>query len=590
MTQIQRMQALLALAALSAAATAVLAFWPTMLGHGLGVEAPFPMLALVAAVSAAGAALALQKWRVDLRAFARRARKVHEGSTVSGEDMPLEELHSLAEALAKLGGRLQRSHDAQSQQLEHLRRLAHTDSLTGLAHRRHFLSRLAPEINAGDGPGAAGLLLVRVPELQALNRRIGHVACDDVLRSLAQALDAYSARVPGCFAGRLNGTDFALWLPAGGVAHDTAQAVLASQGKLLTALDSQARLVAAAVELIRPLTPGQALAVADEALARAEAQPGFGLVPALAGAAQAACARGEADWRRGIDQALTAGRVSLGSFAVCDAAGMLLHLDCPLRLRFEPDGPAEPAARWLALALRSRLTPRVDEQAVSLALEAIEVDGVGRCVNVAADSLLSMAFLAAMRRLQSAHAQAWTRLWIDLPARLVDEGDLGWVEIIRPWRAAGAKVGLEHAGDRLTALPSAADQALDYVRIDGRYVAGIAEDEQASRYAQAIVTWARALGLSVFAESVARPSDLAALWQFGFDGATGPALAANSLAPTAAAVLAISAAAVAAARDETRHDSADDVAAAGVGDPGDTTRQSFETTVRDPGDQPMSAM
>jgi hypothetical protein len=34
----------------------------------------------------------------------------------------------------------------------------------------------------------------------------------------------------------------------------------------------------------------------------------------------------------------------------------VLHLECPLRLQLDPDGPFEPAARWLPLAVRSRLT------------------------------------------------------------------------------------------------------------------------------------------------------------------------------------------------------------------------------------------
>ena len=59
----------------------------------------------------------------------------------------------------------------------------------------------------------------------------------------------------------------------------------------------------------------------------------------------------------------------------------------PLRLQLEEQGAFEPAARWLPLAVRSRLTVDVDERALALALAEAGSDGQARCVNLSPASL-----------------------------------------------------------------------------------------------------------------------------------------------------------------------------------------------------------
>lgn len=451
---------------------------------------------------------------------------LREGRLAEVAEPAIAELRPLARSTNRLVERLRQTFDVQAGQLDALRREAHADPLTGLAHRRHFLSRLEPELAAGGGPAHGGLLLLRLPDLEAMNRRIGHVTCDAALQAIGETLRTYEARVDGCFAGRLNGSDFALWLPAGNLVADTAQATMAALKPLLQPVDPASRLVAAAIHVHRPTTGSVALAAADEALARAELRPGYGVEVADAGA-QVSGAIGEGDWQRGIEAALAGGRVALGRFAVRDAAGALLHLDCPLRVQLVPDGAMEPATRWLALAVRSRLTALVDERAVGLALGAIAADGVPRCVNLAQASLRSVGFVTAMSRLLERHAAQAGSLWLDLPETVLARPGGEWRDVVQPWRAAGVRVGLEHAGEQAAALGQLGGPSLDYLRVDARFVAGAGTEGDARRYLQGLVALARGMGLRVFAEGVRDGADLAALWPLGFDGATGPAVAEN---------------------------------------------------------------
>ena len=437
-------------------------------------------------------------------------------------------LQPLSNGLHQLLARQDALFQAQTTQLEALRQLAHSDGLTGLPNRRHFMATL-DALLAGEGaPAELGLLLIRVCDLQGMNQRIGHAAADHVLQALALSLKTYTDRIERCSAGRLNGADFALLLPVGGMAAETAQALVQALRGPITGIDPGAKVAAGGVELRSPLSGTQALALADAALAQAEAN-GSAMLRAPVGGperAEPALPNGETSWQRHIARALVQGRVALGAFAVRTADGRQLHLDCPLRVQLLPDGPLEPASRWLSLATSSRLCAAADEKALALALDAIARDGVARCVNIAAQSVASAEFVTAITRRLQAEPSLACRLWIDLPEALALERPVLVRELSRRWRPLGVLLGLEHAGEGLTRIPQLIDLGLDCVRIDGRFVNGIAgpDAEPARRYLQGLVTLVQTVGLQVTAEGVRSTDDLAVLWGMGFDAATGPAL------------------------------------------------------------------
>jgi diguanylate cyclase (GGDEF)-like protein len=464
---------------------------------------------------------------------AAHARDAAGGAIDAGIDTaPLPpELQPLADGIQALVARQQALYTVQAEQLEALRRQAHSDPLTGLANRRHFMAMLDALLGSGETPAEAGLLLLRLRDLQGLNRRVGHAAADRALLAVAESLQAYPDRISRCVAGRLNGADFALLLPVGGMAQETSTALIQAVRLPLLAIDPQTRLFAGAVELDRPMTAQQALALADAALARAEAGlnpppsvPTADLPPLDAGLPQ-----GESSWQRRISRALAQGRVALAAYPVRTPDGRQLHLDCPLRVQLQAGGPMEPASRWLSLATRSRLCAEVDEKAVALALAAIAQDGQARCINVAAQSVGSVEFVAAVARRLEQAPEAACRLWIDLPEALALERPLLVREVSRRWRPLGAMLGLEHAGEGLARIPRLIDLGLDCVRIDSRFVHGISADgaADARRHLQGLVRLVQAVGLQVTAEGVRHAGDLDALWRLGFDAATGPALVAE---------------------------------------------------------------
>ncbi len=443
------------------------------------------------------------------------------------------ELQALSDGLNRLLTRQQALFDAQSGQLESLREQAHSDVLTGLPNRRHFMATLDALLSGDGAPAEFGLVLLRLRDLQGMNQRIGHGATDHVLQALGQTLQSYPQRIDRCCVGRLNGADFALLLPVGGMAAETASSLVQALRLPLAGIDPAASVAAGAVELMSPLSAAQALALADIALSRAEIDIGFSVSgkDVAGGAAESPSQPGHESWQRLIGRALIQGRVALADFPVHAADGRQLHLDCPLRVQLSPGGPLEPASRWLAQATRSHLCAAVDEKALALALQSIERDGVARCVNVAAQSACASEFVTAVSRRLEAAPQAACRLWIDLPESLALERPMLVRELSRRWRPLGVMLGLEHAGEGLARIPRLIDLGLDCVRIDARFVNDLTgpDADGARRYLRGLVLLVQSVGLQVCAEGVRSAADLDLLWAMGFDAATGPALSAQAV-------------------------------------------------------------
>ncbi len=488
-------------------------------------------LAVVALLAALLAHLVVARIRRPLDRAVEQARALVDGEFVRVPEPRVPELKRLTQAMNTMVARLQLTFQAQMEHIESLRRQAHSDALTGLSNRTHFMEQLAVALQREDGQAEGGLVLLRITDLAELNRTLGRAATDRLIVAVAHALQTYHQRVPGCRIGRLNGSDFALCLPVGGVALETAEAVSHALRAMLPAYGPGIGVALGAVEMQHERQVAQVMAAADHALARAESRGAFSVE--LAGEttpgvnATRRAAMGETAWRQRISGALGAQGARLIAFPVLDAANRLIHLECPLRLQLEDDGPFEPAARWLPLALRSRLTAEVDARALELALTDATRDGQPRCVNLAPASLTDSGFAARLRALLWAQPQAARLISLEVAeGAAVDHFPL-LQELSRQLRPTGVRLGLEHAGERLGSIPRLFEAGLHYVKLDAAVVRGAGSDEQRASFVRGTVTLLHGLSLQVYAEGVIDEADAARLWDCGVDGQTGPLISAR---------------------------------------------------------------
>lgn len=93
-----------------------------------------------------------------------------------------------------------------------LDRQAHTDALTGLANRRHFMKTLARELERSERYGhRLSVVVLDLDRFKSVNDSYGHPAGDEVLRSAARALESVCREVD--LPARTGGEEMALLLP-----------------------------------------------------------------------------------------------------------------------------------------------------------------------------------------------------------------------------------------------------------------------------------------------------------------------------------------------------------------------------------------
>jgi diguanylate cyclase (GGDEF)-like protein len=480
------------------------------------------MLTLLALAAGVLATWALRAWLQPLQATVAQARALEEGRFVQAPEPAMPELQGLTRSMNGMVQRLRDLFAAQAEQVAVLQRQAQHDTLTGLPLRRQFLGRLGDQLQEPAGPGVA-LVLVRVLQLDHLNQRLGRDAADGILGTVAGVLEAYVDRARGTFAGRLNGSDFALCLPLTGLGAETAASLHAALTAAPALSSSGAEIAMGVIDGVRGVGVGAALAAADAALARAEAQGGFHTD--MLGADTLA-AVGSRVWREQIGTALSEGRAELAQYPVIGPLGQRLRLECPLRVQLAAGQDFQAAARWLALARRSRLMPQVDLMALGLALQAVAADGLARTVHVSWPSLAATGFVAQVTQaLQEAPAAARSLSieWVD---SVKPSGWQALAEATRPWRSLGVQVGVAHAGGAPQHLVQMQAVGIDYVKIDPRHLRGVGADEAVRAYAQSLVALVHGLQLQAVAAGVDSASDLRALWALGFDACTGPAVTA----------------------------------------------------------------
>lgn len=486
-------------------------------------------LVMVALAATGVAWLALQRIRRPLDAAVQQAEGVLAGRYGQVVEARVPELQRLTRAMNAMVARVKELFEAQAGQLRVLRDQVHHDALTGVATRKHFLAELESALGRDDGPVVAGLVLLRLRQVGELNLRLGRAAVDDLLRTLVAALQSYPESVPGCRVGRLNGGDFALWLPAEGVAGETAHALADALRVSLPAFGAGVQVALGAVELPREQAARVWLGEADAALARAEqaCESRGGIVVDVVAEPGVGQPQGEALWRSQLLAAMADGQVRLVEFPVRGRSGQLLHLECPLQLALESDKGLRPAMHWLPRATRCRLTTPIDLLAVSLALQAIAADGQARCINIAPATLADATFLPQLREQLLAAPVAARALLLDLPEAAAGEHIEQLLELGRQLRPLGVRLGVEHAGASLAEAERLYQAGLDYVKLDAGVLLGVAGDGARAAFVRSMVIMLRSLALKVYGEGVVDEMDAQALWDCELDGLTGPWITVN---------------------------------------------------------------
>ena len=469
----------------------------------------------------------LRRIKRPLDAVVGQARAISDRRFIRIEEPATPELKSLARAMNVMVGRVKAMFEEEASRLEQVRREATLDPLTGLANRAYFMNRLAIALNDEDAPTRGSLIMLRLADLAGINRCAGRETADEVLRRTGAALRELAEKNPGAEAARLNGADFSLLLPGQNDPQPACQQLLAALQSLVAAhlLPENAigHLGSSVYQHNEPVP--QLLARVDAALAAAELQ---GPLAAQHVAEQSHCsASTQADWRSILTDALKDQRLRLIEFPVADSNGLLLHLECPLRLQAEESGDWINAGSFMPVASRLSMTSELDLAAVKLALDRLASGLPAVAVNLAGASLIVPDFTPRLLSLLQQRRELAGKLWLEVAESGAFQYFDAFLAFSLALRPLGCRLGIEHFGRQFSQIGRLHDIGLDYLKVDGSFIRNIHGDNGNQAFLKGLCNIAHGIGLTVIAEGVNSAEELATLPALGFDGATGPAVSRN---------------------------------------------------------------
>ena len=420
-----------------------------------------------------------------------------------------------------------------AQQLSHQ---ATHDALTGLVNRPEFEHRLTHLLASASPHVPHALLYLDLDQFKVVNDTCGHAAGDDLLRRIS-ALLRTKLRERDTLA-RLGGDEFGVLLDHCGVAE--AQRIANSLREVLQGFrfgwGDKSFTIGVSIGLVPITQAGETLAgvfsAADSSCYAAKEKGRNRVHVYQPGDTMLAQRDGEMRWMPRIQQALADERFRLyyqpifpvGPNALDGARGEIL-----IRMLDEAGRIVLPGA-FLPAAERYGQMLALDRWVVGRSLEVLSTsqhigNHIKFAVNISGQSLGAADFLDFVTEQLDATQVAPDRLCFEITETSAVSELAHALRFIDTLKALGCQFALDDFGTGLSSFSYLKALPVDYLKIDGGFVKGVAGDDIDQAMVEAVHHIGHIMGLKTIAEWVESEAILLKLRQIGVDYGQGYALA-----------------------------------------------------------------
>jgi diguanylate cyclase (GGDEF)-like protein len=402
--------------------------------------------------------------------------------------------------------------------------LAHTDPVTALPNRRATYAWLDQAIARPECRLA--LLLIDLDNFKVVNDTAGHAAGDELLRSVASAVR--TAVGDGGIVGRIGGDEFAVLIAPftdRNAALGVANAVSAALRQPFVLEHGEVFATASIGMCVYPddaATSSELVSSADTALYRAKNGGRNQVVdfrPEMTLATQRR-ARIERELRRAIDDEALC--VYYQPQFDC-AGGQMVGVEALLRWP-HPEGFISPA-EFIPIAEESGLIVDLGRWVLHRACRDVAgwmqagVADLSLAVNVSARQMREPSFMDDVNRALATSGLPPCQLELELTeSLLMTDVDMA-IAFMQQIRALGVRLSIDDFGTGYSSLSYLQSFPINQLKIDRSFVQLL--PERGDTIARAVIALARGFGLTVVAEGVEEPAQLAWLRDAGCDYVQG---------------------------------------------------------------------
>lgn len=437
--------------------------------------------------------------------------------------------------------RARRAEKAAKSEKTKVRRIADTDSLTGLANRRAFLRLLGRRCGSLRRTGGSlALAMVDLDGFKPINDTFGHAAGDAVLVEVGGRLQA--AAGPSALVARTGGDEFALLLPS--VSEPTGAAAI---GAGICSVLQEAFIVDGREFRISGCCGLTILASGEcdvsEALIRADTALYRAKQNGRAGVAVFTPEMDEIHRRRNqIEHALRLPEAQAGIGLLFQpifdlATGELRALEALARWEMASIGPVSPA-EFIPIAEHINVIKELSDNLLAKAAHAaldwaasvrlsFNMSAVQLCTDGSARRILAILEQAGMDPSRFQIEVTETALLVDFS---VARGNL------QQLRDAGARILLDDFGTGHASISYLSEMQFDGVKLDGSLIASVGDSMRSRRLLKGVLDLCASLGLPCVAEHIETDEQVALLRELGCRDGQGFILSTPLSAADAAAI------------------------------------------------------
>jgi diguanylate cyclase (GGDEF)-like protein len=452
------------------------------------------------------------------------ANRLTEGTSFSEDDLRLLETLANQVAVALENGHLERSLAELSRLKEQLRFQAYHDPLTGLANRSLFVERVTERLVASSGTRMPSVLFLDLDDFKMVNDTLGHAAGDRLLIDVAERVRSVLRSED--LAARLGGDEFAILLddtPDLGMSIVVAERIVDSLHSVFLVAGSEVQ-VGGSIGIAAARTgterADELLRNADVAMYTAKAL-GKNRVATFEPTMHAAIvARHELSAE--LSRSLGRGELALLYQPIIDLrSGAATGIEALVRWRHPTRGLLEPN-EFIPLAEETgiivALGTWVLEEACRQAAAWSAADSVGHpltvTVNLAAQQLQEADFVDRLTEMLERTGLDPTQLVLEMTETVIFHDTSTTINRLEAIRALGVRIAIDDFGTGYSSLGYLRRFRVDILKIAKEFI-GQTDSPDEWPFAAAIVALGRALGMTIVAEGIEEPGQLAHLRGLG---------------------------------------------------------------------------
>jgi EAL domain-containing protein (putative c-di-GMP-specific phosphodiesterase class I)/GGDEF domain-containing protein/PAS domain-containing protein len=417
----------------------------------------------------------------------------------------------------------QRDFETLSRQLEEALRF---DTATGLLKRTVFFEQAAAQAAQTLKAGLRAVVYLEPDKLSALESDLGTPALEDLIEGVGQQLR--SLLQPGDAAGRISPRGFAVMVERGNardldtwvarVLQRMSEGVFhAGERSVPITCSAGATLLGAHGELID--APLQASIKAARA---ASAAGGNRLLRPEAPGEKPDIDEADRAWATRIKSALMANRFRLVQQPIASLVGEGdAMVDLVVRM-LDDKGEEVLPSEFLAAAQRTDLMKNIDRWVVGAAMSYCAARKPHRVfVRISRDSLRDQTLGTWLQQQLRASGVDARKIVFELPEELAITNLKETKELQALIRPLGFELAIENFGAGRDQAQLLSHVPVNYVKIDGALMQGLANDRSLQEQVKGLVEQAKTAGSVTIAERVEDANTMAVLWQLGVEFVQG---------------------------------------------------------------------